>query len=163
MPGASLTALLTDTSTQIIQNPEIRSVDGQPAKLKIGDRVPVATGSFSSGSTAATSAVSPLVNTQFQYIDVGVNVDVTPRIHPNREISLKIAVEVSSVTGYSTIGGLQEPIISQRKIEHDIRLKEGEISILGGLFERTDTKSVNGVQLAPPSVVFHTPPLSVPT
>jgi general secretion pathway protein D len=144
LPGASLTALLTDTSTQIIQNPEIRSVDGQPAKLKIGDRVPVATGSFSSGSAAASSAVSPLVNTQFQYIDVGVNVDVTPRIHPDREISLKIAVEVSSVTGYSTIGGLQEPIISQRKIEHDIRLKEGEISILGGLFERTDTKSVNG-------------------
>jgi general secretion pathway protein D len=144
LPGASLTALLTDSSTQIIQNPEIRSVDGQPAKLKIGDRVPVATGSYSTGATTTTTAVSALVNTQYQYIDVGVNVDVTPRIHSNREISLKITVEVSSVTGYSSIGGLQQPIISQRKIEHDIRLKEGEISILGGLFERTDTKSVNG-------------------
>jgi general secretion pathway protein D len=144
LPGASIQALLTDTSTHIIQNPEIRSVDGQPAKLKIGDRVPVATGSFSTGTTAASSAVNALVNTQYQYIDVGVNVDVTPRIHPDREISLKIAVEVSSVTGYSTIGGLQEPIISQRKVEHDIRLKEGEVSILGGLFERTESKSVNG-------------------
>jgi len=84
------------------------------------------------------------VQTQYQYIDVGVNVDVTPRIHLNREISLKVAVEVSSVTGYSTIGTLQEPIISQRRIEHDVRLKEGEISILGGLFERTETKSING-------------------
>jgi general secretion pathway protein D len=144
LPGASLTALLTDTSTRIIQDPEIRSVDGQSAKLKIGDRVPVATGSYSTGTTASASSLNALVNTQYQYIDVGVNVDVTPRIHANREISLKMTVEVSSVTGYSTIGSLQEPIISQRKIEHDIRLKEGETSILGGLFERTDTKSVKG-------------------
>jgi general secretion pathway protein D len=141
LPGASVAALLTNDSTKIIQDPEIRSVDGQAAKLKIGDRVPVATGSYSSGSTTSTSA---LVQTQYQYIDVGVNVDVTPRIHLNREISLKVAVEVSSVTGYSTIGSLQEPIISQRRIEHDVRLKEGEVSILGGLFERTETKSISG-------------------
>ena len=141
LPGASLAALLTNSSTKIIQDPEIRSVDGQVAKLKIGDRVPVATGSYSTGSTTATSA---LVQTQYQYIDVGVNVDVTPRIHLNQEISLKVAVEVSSVTGYSTIGTLQEPIISQRRIEHDVRLKEGEASILGGLFERTETKSISG-------------------
>jgi general secretion pathway protein D len=144
LPGASLTALLTDTLTQIIQNPEIRSVDGQTAKLKVGDRVPVATGSYQSGVAATTTSVSSLVNTQYQYLDVGVNVDVTPHVHPNHEVSMKVAIEVSSVTGYSTIGGLQEPIISQRKIEHEIRLKEGEVSILGGLFERTDTKSKSG-------------------
>src|SRR5207245_1689118 len=88
--------------------------------------------------------VNPLVNTQFQYIDVGVNVDITPHVHANRDISLKVSVEVSSVTGQSTIGGIQQPIISQRKIEHEIRLKEGEVSILGGLFERVDTKTLNG-------------------
>src|SRR2546425_4324026 len=69
---------------------------------------------------------------------------MTPRVHPNREVSLKLKVEVSSVTGTSTIGGIQQPIISQRTIEHDIRLKEGEASILGGLFERIDTKTLNG-------------------
>jgi len=84
------------------------------------------------------------VNTQFQYQDVGVNVDMTPRVHPNHEISLKLVIEVSSVTGTSTIGGIQQPIISQRKIEHDIRLKEGEVSVLGGLFDRTDQKTLNG-------------------
>ncbi len=73
-----------------------------------------------------------------------MNVDMTPRVHPNREVSLKLKVEVSSVTGTSTIGGIQQPIISQRTIEHDIRLKEGEASILGGLFERIDTKTLNG-------------------
>jgi general secretion pathway protein D len=122
-------------------------VDGQPVKLRVGDRVPVATGSFSSGlglTGGTTGGISPLVNTQFTYLDVGVNVDLTPRVHPNHEVSLKVKVEVSSVTGTSTIGGIQQPIISQRTMDGDIRLKEGEVSILGGLFERTDTKTLNG-------------------
>jgi general secretion pathway protein D len=148
LPGATANAVLTDTYTKIIQNPEIRSVDGQPAKLRVGDRVPVATGSFQAGvgvgSTGGAGFVNPLVNTQFTYLDVGVNVDITPRVHPNHEVSLKIKVEVSSVTGTSTIGGIQQPIISQRTLDHDIRLKEGEVNVLGGLFERTDTKTLNG-------------------
>jgi general secretion pathway protein D len=132
---------MTDGTTSIIQNPELRSIDGQPAKLRVGDRVPVATGSFQAGSSVG---INPLVNTQFQYIDVGVNADITPRVHPDHEVSLKISIEVSSVTGSTTIGGIQQPIISQRKIEHDIRLKEGEASILGGLFEHIDTKTLSG-------------------
>jgi general secretion pathway protein D len=148
LPSFTANALLNDSTTRIIQNPEVRSVDGQPAKLRIGDRVPVATGSFQAGvgvgSTAGTGFVNPLVNTQFQYIDVGVNVDITPRVHPNHEVSLKVSVEVSSVTGQTNIGGIQQPIISQRKIDHEIRLKEGEANILGGLVEKTDTKGRNG-------------------
>jgi general secretion pathway protein D len=148
LPGATATAVMTDTYTKIIQNPEIRSVDGQPAKLRIGDKIPIATGSFQAGVGVGTAGaggfVNPLVNTQFQYQDVGVNVDITPRVHPNREVSMKLMIEVSSVTGQSTIGGIQQPIISQRKIEHDIRLKEGEVNILGGLFDRTDTRTLNG-------------------
>jgi general secretion pathway protein D len=148
LPGATANAVLTDTYTRIIQNPEIRSVEGQPAKLRVGDRIPVATGSFQAGvgvgSTGGAGFVNPLVNTQFTYQDVGVNIDVTPRVHPNREVSLKVMIEVSSVTGTSTIGGIQQPIISQRKIENDIRLKEGEANILSGLFERIDTRTLNG-------------------
>jgi general secretion pathway protein D len=148
LPNFTANALANDSMTKIIQNPEVRSVDGQPAKLRIGDRVPVATGSFQAGvgvgSTAGSGFVNPLVNTQFQYIDVGVNVDITPRVHPNHEVSLKVSVEVSSVTGQTNIGGIQQPIISQRKIDHEIRLKEGEANILGGLVAKTDTKSING-------------------
>ena len=126
----------------------MRSVDGQQAKLKIGDRIPIATGSFQAGvgvgAVGTAGLVNPLVNTQFQYQDVGVNIDITPRVHPNHEISLKTKIEVSSVTGTSTIGGISQPIISQRVVEHDIRLKDGEASILGGLIQRTDTKTLNG-------------------
>jgi general secretion pathway protein D len=146
MPGASASFLMTDTSTQILDDPEIRVVDGQTAKLRIGDRIPVATGSFQAGiGTSGTGALNPLVNTQFQYLDVGVNVDVTPRIHPDHEISMKVNIVVSSQTGSTNIGGINQPIISQRSIEHDIRLKDGEVNVLGGLIEQTDTNAVNGI------------------
>lgn len=148
LPSATATALLSDTATKILQNPEIRSVDGQIAHLKIGQRIPVATGSFQAGvgvgATGGAGFVNPLVNTQFTYLDVGVNVDMTPRVHPDHEVTLKLMIEISSHTGDVTIGGISQPIIGQRKIEHDIRLKEGEVNILGGLFERTDTETLNG-------------------
>ncbi len=148
LPGFTVNALLNDSTTKIIQNPEVRSLDGQQAKLRIGDRVPIATGSFQAGvgvgGTAGTGFVNPLVNTQFQYQDVGVNLDITPRIHPNHDVSLKLSVEVSSVTGQATIGGIQQPIISQRKLDQEIRLKDGEANVLGGLITRSDTKSING-------------------
>jgi len=146
MPGATANFLMTDTSTQILDDPEIRVVDGQTAKLRIGDRIPVATGSFQAGiGTTGAGALNPLVNTQFQYLDVGVNVDVTPRIHPDHEISMKVNIVVSSQTGSTNIGGINQPIISQRSIEHDIRLKDGEVNVLGGLIEQTDTNTVNGI------------------
>ncbi len=154
LPGAAATALITDSTTRIIQNPEIRVVDGQSAKLNVGDRVPIATGSFQAGlggtvggvttGGAGAGFVNPLVNTQFQYIDVGVNINITPRIHTDREISMKVQIEVSSVAGRVNIGGIEQPIISQRKIEHDIRLQEGEVNVLGGIVERSQTKSISG-------------------
>src|SRR5271163_3849945 len=149
LPGATANAILTDDRTKILQDPELRVTDGQKATLKIGSKVPVATGSFQAGVgvgvTGSSGVVNPLVNTQFQYIDVGVNIEVTPRVHPDGEVSMKLTVEVSSIIGNSNIGGIMQPVISQRKIEHDIRLKEGEVSVLGGLIERTDSKNINGI------------------
>src|SRR5215469_6512719 len=146
----SLTANLVehDSDTKIIQNPEIRSVDGQTAKLKIGQKIPIATGSFQAGvgvgATGGAGFVNPLVNTQFTYLDVGVNVDMTPRVHPNREVSLKLRIEISSQLTSVQIGGITQPVIAQKTIEHDIRLKEGETNILAGLIESTDTKTISG-------------------
>ena len=149
LPGAQAQAILTDNNTQIIQDPEVRVSDGQKASLKIGQRVPVATGSFQAGVGVGVGGgagvVNPLVNTQFQYIDVGVNIDVTPRVHPDGEVSMKLAIDVSQLAGTSNIGGIQQPIISQRKIEHDIRLKDGEVNVLGGLIERDTNLNQNGI------------------
>ena len=143
IPAASATALLSDTDTKIIQNPQIRALDGQKASLKIGDRVPVATGSFQPGIGGV--GINPLVNTQFQYLDVGVNIDITPRVHSGREVSLKMSLDVSAVTSYVSIGGISQPVIGQRKIEHEIRLKDGEVNLLGGIMEDQQTKSLTGI------------------
>ena len=143
LPGANLNALLSDSNTKILQRPEIRASDGQQATLRIGDRVPIATGSFQAGIGGV--GVNPLVNTQFQYIDVGVNLDITPKVHANREITLKVRIEISAVTSEVDIGGIQQPVIGQRVIEHDIRLREGEANVLGGILQTQVTETVSGV------------------
>jgi general secretion pathway protein D len=132
-----------DSDTKLIQNPQVRALDNQKATLKIGERVPVATGSFQPGIGGV--GINPLVNTQFQYLDVGVNIDVTPHVHEDREITLKISMEISSVVGQSSIGGISQPIIGQKKIEHEIRLKDGESSLIGGILDDSQTKSLSGI------------------
>jgi general secretion pathway protein D len=141
--SATLTALFTDSNTKLIQNPEIRAVDGQKASLKIGQRVPVATGSFQPGIGGV--GINPLVNTQFQYLDVGVNVDITPKVHLDGEVTLKISMDVSAVDSFQNIGGISQPVIGQRKIEQEVRLREGEANLLGGMLEDSQTKSLTGI------------------
>ncbi|MBZ5703936.1 MAG: type II and III secretion system protein [Acidobacteriia bacterium] len=143
IPPATATAMMSDSSVKIIQNPQIRALDGQKASLKIGDRVPVATGSFQPGIGGV--GINPLVNTQFQYLDVGVNIDITPKVHAGREVTLKVSLDVSAVTSTTNIGGISQPVIGQRKIEHEIRLKEGEVNLLGGILEDTTTKALSGI------------------
>ena len=69
LPGATANAILTDNQTKIIQDPEVRVSDGEKATLKVGERVPVATGSFQAGVGVGVGGgagvVNPLVNTQF--------------------------------------------------------------------------------------------------
>ena len=143
IPSANLSAVMGDTDTKMLQNPQVRALDNQKATLKIGERVPVATGSFQPGIGGV--GINPLVNTQFQYLDVGVNIDVTPHVHADREVTLKITMEISSVVGQSSIGGISQPIIGQKKIEHEIRLKDGESSLIGGILDDSQTKSLAGI------------------
>ena len=142
LPGAQLNALLGDANTKILQRPEIRASDNQRATLRIGDRVPIATGALQPGLAGQTIGFA---TTQFQYIDVGVNLDITPKVHTNDEITLAVRIELSAVTGEVTTGGISQPIISQKVIEHNIRLREGEINILGGIFQRQNDESVSGI------------------
>lgn len=143
VPQAQLNALLSDSNTKLLQNPEIRASDGQKATLKIGSRIPIATGSFQPGIGGV--GINPLVNTQFQYLDVGVNIDIQPTVHLNGDVTLKVTMDISSQTNTVDIGGIAQPVISQRKIDHQIRLKEGEVNMLGGIFEDQDQRSYGGV------------------
>ena len=148
VPSAVANAVLNDTRTHILQNPQVRSTDGQTAKLSIGQRIPYATGSFlpSLGATTSTSGTTGLLaSTQFQFQDVGVKLELTPHLLANGEVSIHASIEISSLGAPSTIAGVSEPTFGERKIEHDIRLKEGEVSVLGGLIQTTITNTVSGV------------------
>jgi len=141
--GATANLLLTDSNTKILQNPRIRATDAQKAVMKIGERIPIATGSYQTG--AATAVVSSLVNTQFTYQDVGVNIEMTPTVHYDHDVTLKIKIEVTSQSGSVTISGVTEPILSQRVVDQVIRLREGEASILGGIQDKQDMVSWTGI------------------
>jgi len=143
IPGGLLQAVLSDANTKVLQSPQLRAVDNLKATLKIGDRQPTATGSFQPGVGGV--GINPLVNTQFTFIDVGVNVELTPRVHDNGDVSMHIDLDISSVTGHVNLGGIDQPIIGQRKVSHDIRMPEGAVQLLGGLTKYQETKSKTGI------------------
>lgn len=141
--SATLNLLMTDSNTKVLQSPRIRATDSQKATMKIGSRIPIATGSYQ--SAGAVSAVSSLVNTQFQYQDVGVNIEITPTVHFDHDVTLKLKIEVTSQSGSVSISGVTEPILSQRVVDQVIRLKEGEANILGGIDDKQDMVSWSGI------------------
>jgi general secretion pathway protein D len=143
IPGALVEAVLSDSGTKVLQSPQIRAVDNFKATLKIGEKVPTATGSFQPGVGGV--GVNPLVNTQFTYLDVGVNMDLLPRINSPTEVSMHLTVEVSQVSSYVNIGGIQQPQIGQRRVELDLRMRDGEINMIGGLIKEEDDKSISGI------------------
>lgn len=145
--AATANLLLSDSNTRILQNPRLRATDMQKATLKVGERIPYATGSFSSGIGMGATAVGgfPAAETQFQYMDVGVNMEITPTVHWDRDITLKLKIEVTAQAGSSTISGLTEPIIAQKTSEETVRLREGEANILSGIFNQQDQATWSGI------------------
>jgi general secretion pathway protein D len=142
IPPYSFTAIAGDSNTKVLQKPQLWALNNEKATLKIGDRIPIATGSF--GASGGTQGYGALVNTQFQYIDVGVNIDITPHIHSEREVTLKMTLEISSVTGTQNIGGINQPTIGQRRVDLELRLLDGEVNLVGGILEDTETQSMSG-------------------
>jgi general secretion pathway protein D len=143
LPGALLQAMLSDSKTKVLDRPQLRTSDGMKATLNIGNRIPYATGSFQPG--VGTVGVSPLVSTQFNFIDTGTNITITPQVHSATEVTLNVDLNVSAVASYVNQGGLSQPVISQSKNTADIRLRDGEVTILSGLSSTSDTNAVNGI------------------
>src|SRR5262249_10589554 len=82
-------ALFTDSNSHILQSPRIRASDREKATLKIGDKIPIATGSFGTPVGVGTAVGAVGVNTQFTYTEVGVTLDIQPTIHPEGQVTLK--------------------------------------------------------------------------
>ena len=139
VPGGKFDFLMSDSKTKVLQNPELRVLDQGKASLKIGDRIPIATGSLTGANTG-----NLVTNTQFQYLDVGVNIDITPHVLSDREVSLKMVLEVSTPKGGTDIGGFSQPTVGQRHIEQELRLSDGEINLVGGILTDAETHSMSG-------------------
>lgn len=148
LPGAAAEAVLNDNKTHILQNPQVRVTDGETAKLKIGSKVPYATGSFLpslTSTTTSSSSTSLLASTQFQYQEIGVILELTPHLLPSGEVAVHAKIEISSVGASETIAGISEPTFGERVIEDEFRLQEGEVSLLGGLIQKTLTDQIEGL------------------
>ncbi len=143
LPNALLNLMLSDNRNKILNSPTLRVSDGMTAELKVGQRIPYATGSFQPG--VGTVGVSPLVSTQFNYIDTGVNLKIIPQVHSNAEVTLHVEVDISSVVQTVNLSGIPQPVIGQNKNTADLRMREGEVNILGGLSQLQDTRSVSGI------------------
>jgi general secretion pathway protein D len=130
------------TNARMLQNPSLRASDGKLARLRVGTQQPVAQGSFQP-TFGGTVGGTPVV--QFTTIDVGVNLDLTPRVMMNRDIAMNVKVAIKSITGFETLSENRYPILSNREVEHDIRLKEGESSIIGGIISDSDSTTISGI------------------
>jgi general secretion pathway protein D len=127
-------ALMNDKDAHVLQRQSIRATNGRSAVLKTGSRIPVMTG-VSAGKEASASGRS-----EFQYVDVGTNVALTPFLSgkDESEVSLKIKIELSMQSGSSVVGGVNEPVIAQRVVEQEVQLRDGEPSILDASSKDTD-------------------------
>ncbi len=143
LPSTVIQALLSDTRNHVMQRPQLRATDGGKASLKIGEKIPYVSGSLN--SAVATPGSIPYATTQFQQVDVGTNIDLTPHVNGADEVSMHVKVEISNELNTVTIGGIQEPIIGQQVDEADIRMKDGEVSILGGLSDKELASTLSGV------------------
>ena len=140
IPSLTYNFIKNNTDAELLAKPQLRISEGQKAQLIIGDKTPIPVTTFNTGQTVGGNIV-PV--TSFQYQDVGIKIEVEPRVHHNREITLKLTVEVSQINGFVTAqDGGQLPIIGTRTITSNIRLKDGETNLLAGLFRR-DRARVN--------------------
>ncbi len=139
LPGLYYRLLKSDSNTRTLANPQLRTSEGMPAQARFGERVPIPVTTF---SPIATGGVAQQPITSFNYENIGVNIDITPRTHHDDEVSLALKVAVSSISGEG-FGGL--PTFGNREINTVIRLRDGETNMLAGLIRDDERKVVNGV------------------
>jgi general secretion pathway protein D len=142
-----LNALTAITDVNVISSPTLLVLDNEPARLQVGDQVPIAIRSAQS----IVDVDAPIVN-EIEYRDTGVILDIIPRVNSNGLVVLDIIQEVSDVGSTSAAAGATvtegiTPTISQRRIASTVAVNSGETIALGGLIRDTDTQSVTGVPL----------------
>ena len=139
IPSITYQLIKNLSNSELLANPELRISEGEKATLHIGQRIPVPVSTFTAISTG-TSPYQPVVS--YQYQDVGIKVSMEPRVHHNREVTLKLTVEVSNQGPPVEVPNqAPQPTFATRTIESTIRLKDGETNFLAGLIQSNKEES----------------------
>jgi len=146
IPSIVINLAKSSGNAEVLAQPQLRITEGEKASLHIGDRVPIPVTSFNSGYQGSPGTVTPI--TSFQYQDIGIKIDVEPRVHHNREVTLKLTVEVSNLGDEVSVGPNQTAVtIGTRTITSVIRLQSGESSLLAGLIRKDTGEAVTEMPL----------------
>jgi general secretion pathway protein D len=149
VPGVYYRLLKNDSNTRILANPQLRTSEGIAAQAKFGEEVPVPVTTF---APIATGGINQQPITSFNYRNIGVNIDITPRTHHDDEVSLTLRIELTSFSGTATGVTAGLPTFASRQITSTIRLKDGQTNMLAGLIrdeERTVLAGVPGLSDIP--------------
>ena len=139
LPNLYYRLLKTDTNTRTLANPQLRTMEGITAQARFGERVPVPVTTF---QPVAQGGLPIQPTTSFQYENIGVNIDITPRTHHEDEVTLTLRVMVQAVSG-TGFGGL--PTFANREINTQIRLRDGETNMLAGLIRDEERRVLDGI------------------
>ena len=139
LPGAILNLVRSDSDTHVLANPQLRASDGKTATADFGERVPVPVTTF---APFAAGGLAQQPTTTFEYENVGVSIEVLPRIHHDDSVTLEIKVRLDNVsgTGYSGL-----PTFGNRNVETTLRLRNGETSMIAGLIRQEERSSLSGL------------------
>jgi len=141
VPNIIIRLIKNSADAVSLAQPQMRITEGEKGQLMIGNREPIPVTTFNTSNTIGGNVV-PI--TSYQYQDVGIKIEVEPRVHHNREITLKLKVEVSNINGYTDSN---YPIIGTRTISTVIRLMDGETSMLVGLYKEDTAEGATEVPL----------------
>jgi type II secretory pathway component GspD/PulD (secretin) len=143
VPSAVVRFLEQDSETKVIAKPNLRGAEGEKLSLKLGEETPVPSTTFynpfGGGGNVATT---PL--TSFTYKNIGVNLDIEPRVTYDGDIILKVALEISAKGPDQNVAGQNLPSFFSRKVETRLRLRDGESNLLAGLLRENERKTVKG-------------------
>jgi len=139
IPAATINAKRTIGDVNTLANPKIRTRSGEKAKVLIGDKIPIIT-------TTTTPGVAGFVSETVSYQDVGIKLEVEPKVYPDDDVAIRLNLEVSALgTQTKTASGTIAYQISTRNASALLRLRDGETQLLAGLISSDERASTAGL------------------
>jgi general secretion pathway protein D len=141
VPQAVVKFLESDAQTRVVAKPQLRGAEGIALKLNLGEDIPILSTSFTPIAQGGAN-FNPL--TSYTYRTVGVKIEMTPRVTYEGEIVLDLYVENSTLGNGTLVGGQLVPSFPTRNVTTRLRLREGESTLLAGLLQDSERRSLTG-------------------